>query len=144
MKWQQFTFCYPSSSFIQIQLDGKLLTLDAVRARLADYVMRRPADNILSSPLDAVLHDTNASKGKALRDGEVHFDNFRPVAFPVEPTWSENPLQDRSWQWSLHCLTVLRHLLAAHWKTNDLWYLNRAEELLADWMCDNYTPHPPC
>ncbi len=143
MTWRQFTLRCPSPESVRLLLDGKVTTFEAAPDRVFEHYRRRPPDPFLAKKIDSALCDRNARRGMAMKQGHVQFDNFAATLFPLEPTWAENPFGDNNWQWSLHSLTIIRYLLAAHRKTAEDWFLSRAEQLILDWMCDNYTSEPP-
>jgi len=59
------------------------------------------------------------------------------VAFGLNPTWLEDPLHDRNWQFQHHTLWHVLSLFEAFAATGDPAYRGRAEFLLRDWIKDN-------
>jgi hypothetical protein len=129
---------------IELQVGSHPRTVLGASLDLAvDHFRSRPPDLFLRNRAALLCHNGNAAKGKALKSGQIKFANFPSTKLALRPTWSEDPFDDRAWQWNLHSLVVLRFLLAAYSKTAELWYLTRAEQLILDWAEDNFTPDPP-
>ena len=141
--WKQYTERKPVNAAIKLEIDRKLLNLDEDLNTIDTYYRNREKDSFLLGRMEPQLYDVIASRGLELRQSKVTFEHFATTAFPANPSWSEDPFKDRNWQFSLHNFAVIRYLLAAHKKTNDDWYLKRAEELTTDWMADNFGPSPP-
>ena len=59
------------------------------------------------------------------------------VTLGSDPTWTENPLGDRNWQFLHHSLGAVNSLLKAWTLTGDVRYRDRAAYLLEDWIGDN-------
>jgi hypothetical protein len=59
------------------------------------------------------------------------------VALGMDPTWRENPLADRNWEFMHHSLQVISSLLEAWADTGSPAYLAQAEFLLRDWVEEN-------
>lgn len=64
------------------------------------------------------------------------------VTLPANPTWRENPLHDRNWQFQYHSLWLTYSLLAAWRESGDRRFLDRAAFLFRDWAADNEPGRP--
>ncbi|MBI4729065.1 MAG: hypothetical protein HY775_06130 [Acidobacteria bacterium] len=64
------------------------------------------------------------------------------MTLPPNPTWRENPLRDRNWQFQYHSLRFTYSLLAAWRESGDRRFLDRAEFLFHDWAADNEPGRP--
>jgi len=63
-----------------------------------------------------------------------------PVKLPIDLAWNENPYNDRSWEWSLHTMQYIDYMVERYKLTKELRYLQRAEDLIMDWISDNSPP----
>lgn len=59
------------------------------------------------------------------------------VNLGLDPTWTEDPLDDRNWQFMFHSLPTVSNLLEAWSLTGEPAYRARASSLLRDWIADN-------
>jgi hypothetical protein len=59
------------------------------------------------------------------------------VALGLDPTWREDPLGDKNWEFMHHSLQVVSSLLEGWADTGRADYLARAEFLLSDWVEEN-------
>jgi hypothetical protein len=59
------------------------------------------------------------------------------VTLGLDPTWTEDPLGDRNWQFMLHSLPTVANLLEAWSLTGESTYHARASSLMLDWIVDN-------
>lgn len=141
--WQEYGQALPDFGAVHLILDGRRANLrDDVQA-IFTYFQDRPPDPFLLEQVESHLHERNYLRGAELRELQVTFGNFDTVPFPEDPDWSEDPLSERNWQSNLHNFVIMRYLMAAHARTGEHWYLLRAEELLVDWMGDNFSDEPP-
>jgi hypothetical protein len=62
----------------------------------------------------------------------------RPVRLPEDIDWGENPLADPIWPWFLHAMGYVLPLLERFRETGDARFLQKAEDLVLDWIDDNY------
>ena len=62
------------------------------------------------------------------------------VKLPENLAWNENPYNDRSWEWSLHAMEYIGDLIESYKFTHEIKYLQRAEDLVLDWINDNCPP----
>ncbi len=65
------------------------------------------------------------------------------VVLPEDPTWTEDPLGERNWQFQFHSLRFTRSLREAWLETGDERYVERLEWLVRDWIDDNPLDDPP-
>lgn len=81
----------------------------------------------------------------ALVQSKYTFYAYEPAQLKPNLTWKENPYDDPSWNWSLHNMYFVVILTLAYEQTKDTAYLQRAEELIMDWISDNtlYWLDPP-
>ncbi len=70
-------------------------------------------------------------------DGRLTLSPHPAVRLAEDPTWSEDPLGDRNWQFQYHSLRFVSDLFPAWRTTGDARYLDRALFLLRDWIRDN-------
>jgi hypothetical protein len=71
---------------------------------------------------------------------EFSFMGKPPAKLPQNLSWNENPYNDRSWAFSLHAMVYIGDLVESYKFTNEIKYLQRAEDLVLDWISDNYPP----
>jgi hypothetical protein len=142
MTWRDCISVLPCRGEICLRTSHGRWTLAEVD-RVVDYFRQRKPCLFLNGRILGALSERNASRGVALKDHKIEFDHFPATFLPDEPNWAEDPFHDSNWQWSFHCLTVIRYLLAAHRKRGDSSCLERAEALLFSWMRHNYSPTPP-
>lgn len=74
---------------------------------------------------------------------DVMNGNFRFLGKPAHKMksgidWDEDPFSDRSWNWSLHVMRYVADLTHVAGKRNNPAYLQAAEDLVFDWIQDNY------
>jgi hypothetical protein len=79
-----------------------------------------------------------AKANDQLVDGVIEIFTERPVRIGKDVDWGADPFGDRTWQWFLQAMDYLLALTERHRATGDLRYLERAEELILDWIDDNY------
>ena len=75
--------------------------------------------------------------------GKYQLDAHPVVTLGLDPTWAENPLADRNWQFVFHSQYAVLSLLEAWVATADRRYYDRAEFLLRDWYANNPLVDPP-
>lgn len=70
---------------------------------------------------------------------------YDPAQLTQDLTWTEDPYGDRSWNWRLHNMGYVATLARAYEATGKAAYLQRAEDLILDWISDNtlYVFNPP-
>ena len=115
-------------------------TIQAANAseNMFNYLQKRDAINVF----ETFNHLDPESKKKTdqIIISEFSFLGKPPVKLPQNLAWNENPYNDRSWEWSLHAMRYIGDLVESYKFTNELRYLQRAEDLVLDWMSDNYPP----
>jgi len=105
----------------------------AFRSRLFGMLVNTVNDKNLLAEADAIL----ASR--------YQFINYASAQLPHDLSWKENPYDDPSWNWRLHNMEYVVTLARAYERTGNQDYLQRAEELILDWIHDNtrYLYRPP-
>ena len=70
---------------------------------------------------------------------------YGPAKLPHDLSWTEDPYDDISWNWRLHNMAYVVTLARAYEMSGKPVYLQRAEELVLDWIHDNtrYIFDPP-
>ncbi len=73
------------------------------------------------------------------------FPELPAVQMPSDLDWSEDPLKQQAWRFHLHEMGYLVPLVERYRSSGDLRYLQRAEDLIFDWIRDNhhYLIYPP-
>jgi hypothetical protein len=77
------------------------------------------------------------ARADLLLAGEYWLASHPTVSLGLDPTWREDPLADRNWEFMHHSLQVVSSLLEAWADTARPDYLTRAEFLIHDWVDDN-------
>jgi hypothetical protein len=77
------------------------------------------------------------ARAQELLANVYRLSSFPAVTLPANLAWNENPLKDRTWEFQLHSLNLVRDLLAAAADSGVTAYRDRALALLADWHRDN-------
>ena len=70
-------------------------------------------------------------------EGRYWLAGHPTVTLGLDPTWREDPLKDRNWEFTHHSLQVVSSLLESWADTGRPDYLARAEFLLRDWVASN-------
>jgi len=84
-----------------------------------------------------------------LSDGQLRnvfaFPELPPVQMPSSFRWSANPLKQQAWRFCLHEMGYVVPLVERYRSTGDSRYLQRAEDLIFDWIKNNhhYLIYPP-
>ncbi|MDJ0950550.1 MAG: alginate lyase family protein [Alphaproteobacteria bacterium] len=73
----------------------------------------------------------------AVLKSQFEFLDYPAAQLSDDLRWSENPYKDRSWNWFLHNMSYVSILSEEYRKTGELKYLERAEDLILDWIADN-------
>jgi hypothetical protein len=73
--------------------------------------------------------------------GSITLPNHPPVAFPLNPTWRENPRNDRNWSFQLHSFRWAMALFHAWEQTRDERYLEHLLFLVDDYAEDCLLSH---
>ena len=79
-------------------------------------------------------------KSDQILSSEFSFLGKPSVTLPLNLAWNENPYNDRSWEWSLHAMKYIGDLVESYKFKHELRYLQRAEDLVLDWIKDNCPP----
>jgi len=84
-----------------------------------------------------------------LSDGQLGnvfaFPELPAVRMPSKFRWSANPLKQQAWRFCLHEMGYVVPLVERYRSTGDARYLQRAEDLIFDWIKNNhhYLIYPP-
>jgi hypothetical protein len=100
---------------------------------------RPTASRVPRPPLPARCRDWTPALARAdhALAGRYWLQNHPVVTIGLDPTWREDPLTDRNWQFVFHSLPTVSSLLEAWAATGSLAYHTRATALLRDWIADN-------
>jgi Heparinase II/III-like protein/Heparinase II/III N-terminus len=80
---------------------------------------------------DALTHADEVMSGKLV------LPRHRAVSLPRNPTWAEDPLNDRNWEFQYHSLRFVWDLFEAWRITRKEAYRDRGLYLVRDWVRDN-------
>ncbi len=112
-------------------------------ARADDLVPGTPRPPIPVRPADPPLQSHCRTGSPAIDRanlalaGRYALGSHPVVSLGLDPTWAEDPLGDRNWQFMFHSLPTVSDLLEARSLTGDHGYRVRASTLLRDWIADN-------
>jgi Heparinase II/III-like protein/Heparinase II/III N-terminus len=87
--------------------------------------------------LDCRENDGALARADALMAGELKLSRHKAFRLPRDPTWAEDPFNDRNWEFQYHSLRFLWDLFEAWRITGDRAYQDRGLNLLHDWVRDN-------
>ena len=116
---------------------------EAAQAALLAHFAARPSRDLNTLP---PLTEAEATRQSDLvLQGMFQFFDEKTVQLPLDLSWDEDPLGSRTWQWMLHTMDFVLPLVERHRLTGDPRWLQRAEDLVLDWLRDNhlYFTSPP-
>lgn len=87
--------------------------------------------------LDCRQSDDALALADEIMAGTLRLSRHRPFRLPRNPTWAEDPFNDRNWEFQYHSLRFLWDLFEAWRLTGDRGYRDRGFDLLHDWVRDN-------
>ncbi len=102
--------------------------------------------NRLLNFLDSITPNSDLlSTANAFLASRFQFYDYPTAQLPSNLSWSEDPYDDRSWNYRLHNMDFVVTLVRAYEKNGNPIYLKKAEELILDWISDNiqYVFKPP-
>jgi hypothetical protein len=77
------------------------------------------------------------ARADELMAGTLRLSRHRPTRLPRNPTWAEDPFDDRNWEFQYHSLRFVWDLFEAWRMTRAADYRDRGLFLLRDWLRDN-------
>lgn len=77
------------------------------------------------------------ARAEDLMSGSLELSRHEPFALPEDPTWAEDPFNDRNWRFQFHSLRFTWDLFEAWATTEEPSYRDRALFLIRDWVRDN-------
>ncbi len=112
------------------------------KAALAPSVATTPAPG--ASPVPTGTYPSQCvgwsparERADALLENRYRINVHPVVTIPVDPTWTENPLNDANWEYQFHSQWLLLSLFQTWHSTADARYLDKAADVLRDWWEDN-------
>ncbi|MBI4600419.1 MAG: alginate lyase family protein [Planctomycetes bacterium] len=106
-------------------------TVEAFLERL----QRRPPKDVAS--LLKAAPEKRSRRSDLLLEGRLELHEHEPVSVPRDLSWDEDPLNDKTWRWTLHAMPYVEWLTDSFVATRDGRFLERAEDLVLDWIEDN-------
>ena len=91
--------------------------------------------------LDCRQNNDAVVRADELIGGTLKLSRHPPFRLPRNPTWAEDPFNDRNWEFQYHSLRFLWDLFEAWRITGDDDYRDRGLFLLRDWVRDNPPDH---
>jgi hypothetical protein len=107
---------------------------DSFYSALSDYFAQRGR---VSFNTTSVLPDLARTADDVL-SGRFTFAGNPPLDLPRDLSWDENPSGRRRWAFLLHKMHYVVALTQSYQDSGDPAYLQRAEDLVLDWIGDNY------
>lgn len=98
----------------------------------------RPADQYLEELFKPYLKPTYVDLGTKALQGIYEYPRFEGVRLFGPLRWNENPLNNDTWEWSHHSLTVLDYLMSGFLFTAEEKYLEGVISLTHSWMEHNF------
>jgi hypothetical protein len=86
---------------------------------------------------DCRQHPDAVAKADELMAGTLVLSRHPAWRLPRNPTWTEDPFNDRNWEFQYHSLRFVWDLFEAWRITRDKEYRDRGLSLLRDWVRDN-------
>ncbi len=127
---------------ITLNINNKILDLDLNTNEIIEYYHAKLSDYYFL-PLNQV---SQKNKDCAINLKKNLYRLRSPdklVELPDNLTWSEDPFNDRNWEYWFHSWNFTNCLLDGYTAFQDSWYLDRLKWLVTDWWQDNYKPNFP-
>lgn len=124
---------------ITFVINGEELDLDKDLDRIIEYYNDKPYD-FYFLPIKKTIKNKQEICAKNIKD-DIYLlrDSVdKPIKLPHNLTWSENPFQDRNWEFWFQSWLFTDCLLDGYTIFNDKWYLQRTKSLVMDWWIDNF------
>ena len=98
-----------------------------------------PAANPVARTLgpDCVKQSDARAQADRIMAGRLELPRHPAVRLPRNPSWGEDPLNDRNWEFQYHSLRFVLDLFEAWRATRDGAYRDRGLDLIRDWVRDN-------
>ncbi len=103
-------------------------------AEAIQHIRDRPPVDV-----ETLSHSFSAEDAADYLAGKFSFRG-KPATLPLDLSWRENPHRDRNWAFQLHAMKYVISLTRAYQSTKDVKFLQRAEDLVLDWISDNMRP----
>ncbi len=132
------------TSPISININGENLDLDRDIDKIVTYYNTKPFDYFFLPDKKKINNKEKECAGNIkkniylLRPG-----TDKPIELPSDLTWTEDPFNDRNWQFWFHNWKFTSCLLDGYTAFKDPWYLNRIKWLVIDWWRDNFKEEFP-
>ena len=129
---------------ISLNINGEDLDLETDIDKIVVYYNNKPFDYFFL-PNKKKINDkqkvcaSNIKKNIYLLRPKID----KPVELPSNLTWTENPFNDRNWQFRFHSWKFTNCLLDGYTAFKDPWYLQRVKWLVSDWWIDNFKEEFP-
>ncbi|MFC1734506.1 heparinase II/III family protein [Candidatus Hydrogenedentota bacterium] len=123
----------------------KSLKNEVKLAEVLVYFQAKSDDEFLRRGYQGKQSFSELVGAEEITDGSTYtFSPFPSATLSQDLSWTENPLNNRSWQFSLHGFTWMDQLLAAHAEYGEDRFLDKAVALTLDWIEDNTQESPAC
>jgi Heparinase II/III-like protein/Heparinase II/III N-terminus len=86
---------------------------------------------------DCMASGDSLGRAHDLMDGRLVLSRHGAFQLPKDPSWSEDPFNDRNWEFQYHSLRFTWDLFEAWRQTGDTDYRDRGLFLVRDWVRDN-------
>lgn len=127
---------------IYLNIDGERLELRTNIGEVLSYYKNKPPDTVLLP--DSTPPNEEPQCSQDLKENIYQLRPFDPkIALPEDLAWSENPFEDRNWEFWFHNWKFSDCLMNGYRASGDIWYMERLKWLVQDWLRDNFTPNPP-
>lgn len=130
---------------IYLNMNGRRVELNRDIAEITEFYRNKEFDYFLL-PRQKSFQDASSLKCAENLKKNVYLlrpKTDKPVTLPENLDWSENPFNDRNWEFWFHSWQFANCLRAGHQMTGDTWYLQRLKWLVNDWWDDNFKPDFP-
>lgn len=130
---------------IFLKINGNTYRLNVDIAEIFDYYNIKNIDDYFLAR-QKILREERIKYAKELKKGLYDLQHLKyrsPIKLSKDLNWSENPFNDRNWQYELHTLKFLENLMTGYEATHDEWYIARLKFLVKDWWKDNFKVEYP-
>ncbi len=86
---------------------------------------------------DCMASGDSLGRAQELMAGRLVLSRHKVARIPKDPTWSEDPFNDRNWEFQYHSLRFTWDLFEAWRQTGDTEFRDRGLFLIRDWVRDN-------
>lgn len=129
---------------IILELNGDQHDLDQDIVRVTEYFAKKPFDYYFVPQKNPIVSNNKNNCVTNLKKNIYQLrSRDKPVSLPHNLSWSEDPFNDRNWQFKFHSWDFMDCLLYGHIAYGDPWYLERMKWIVHDWWKDNFKPEFP-